>query len=163
MLKQLLRALVVGTAESAGGYVRGSPRQTALAMFIVGVYSVSTGFSDSINDAVFNATAYSETTPYVSLHQADPGTTGASEVSGGSYARQAPPAVASSGGTYTSNADVDFTGMPDTTADDISHAGVWDAVSAGNFLIGAALAAPKVTNSGDTFRIASGNLTCATT
>ena len=161
MLRRLIRALVVGTAEETGGYRRGSPRQTALALLIGGMYSVSTGLSDSLNNAIFNNTSYVETTAYVSLHQSDPGTTGASEVTGGSYVRQAAPAVASSSGTYTSNADVDFAGMPDTTADDISHAGIWDASTVGNFLIGAALAAAKVTNAGDTFRIASGNLTCA--
>ncbi len=39
-------------------------------------------------DALGNASAYSVATPYVSLHTGDPGTNGASEVSGGSYARQ---------------------------------------------------------------------------
>lgn len=161
MLSKLLRALVVGTAEEAGGYRRGAPRQTALALFIASLYSVSTGLSDSLNNAIFNNTAYQETTAYVSLHTADPSTTGANETSGGSYVRKAAPGVASSSGTYTSNADIDFTGMPDTTGDDLSHAGIWDAESAGNFLIGAALSAAKVTNAGDTFHIASGSLTCA--
>ncbi len=160
MLKRLIKGLVVGTAEEAGGYRRASPGHTALGLLIAGMYSVSTGLSDSLNDAIFNATAYSETTAYVSLHTSDPGTTGASEVTGGSYIRKAAPAVASSSGTYTSNADIDFTGMPDTTGDDISYGGVWDAATTGNFLVAAALGAAKTTNSGDTFRIASGSLTC---
>ncbi len=161
MLSKLLRALVVGTAEEAGGYRRGAPRQTALALFMASLYSVSTGLSDSLNNAIFNNTSYVETTAYLSLHTSDPGTTGASEVAGGSYVRQACPGVASSSGTYTSDAAIDFTGMPDTTGDDIGHAGIWDASTAGNFLIAAALDAAKVTNAGDTFRVASGNLTCA--
>lgn len=119
---------------------------------------VSTTLSDSINNAIFNATAYSETTGYVSLHTGDPGTTGASEVVGGSYGRQAAPAVASSSGTYTSNANIDFTSMPAAT---VTHVGIWDAVSSGNFLTGGALSASKSVGAGDTFRIASGNLTCA--
>ena len=35
---------------------------------------------NAILDAIFNATAYSVATPYISLHTADPGATGASEV-----------------------------------------------------------------------------------
>jgi hypothetical protein len=40
---------------------------------------------------------------YLSLHTADPGTTGANEVSGGSYARQAITWNAASGGEQTSS------------------------------------------------------------
>jgi hypothetical protein len=41
------------------------------------------------------------TTAYVSLHIADPGTTGANEVSGGAYARQGPIAFANAGAEPT--------------------------------------------------------------
>lgn len=161
MRRRWAAALVRGMTEVFGR--RLTPDQIGLALFLGRMYSVSTTLRDSLNNAIFNATAYSEANVYLSLHQSDPGTTGASEVTGGSYARQAIPKVASSSGTYTSNADIDFTGMPDTTGDNISHVGVWDAVSGVNFLIGAALTTAKVTNSGDTFRIASGSLTAAWT
>jgi hypothetical protein len=105
-------------------------------------------------DAMFNATAYSETQLYLSLHTADPGATGANEVTGGSYARQTIPKVASSGGTYTSNANIDFAGMPACT---VTHVGVWDALT-GNFLYSAAVTS-KAVNAGDAYRIASGSLT----
>ncbi len=106
-------------------------------------------------DAVFNATAYSVTTPYISLHTADPGETGASEVSGGSYARQSGTFIAASGGTLDNDAIMDFTDMPAVT---VTHMGVWDAASGGNFLWGGVLVASKTVNAGDTFRFPVGNL-----
>ena len=109
-----------------------------------------------LNDALFNATAYSETSVWLSLHTADPGTTGASEVSGEGYGRQQSPAAASSSGTYTSGSDLRFDGMPAGT---VTHAGLWDAETGGNFLAGTALTASVTVNSGDSFRILAGNLT----
>ena len=51
--------------------------------------SISNYLENKLLDAVFNATAFNVTgDPYISLHTADPGETGASEVTGGSYARQ---------------------------------------------------------------------------
>lgn len=117
--------------------------------------SISNYLEDELLDAVFNAGAFSVTTPYVSLHTADPGETGASELSGGSYARQSASFGAASGGAVANDAQVEFTDMPAAT---ITHVGVWDAASAGNFLWGGALSASKTTNAGDTFRIPTGDL-----
>ena len=117
--------------------------------------SISDYLENELLDAVFNAGAFSVTTPYVSLHTADPGETGASEVSGGSYARQAGSFSVASGGAVENDANINFTDMPATT---VTHVGVWDAASAGNFLWGGALSASKTTNAGDTFQIASGDL-----
>lgn len=87
---------------------------------------------------------------YVSLHTADPGETGASEVTGGSYARQQVTNVnwdAAVGGVADNAAAITFANMPAAT---VTHAGVWDAVTAGNFDGGGALTASKVVGSGDT-------------
>lgn len=94
---------------------------------------------------------------FISLHTGDPSTTGANEVTGGSYARVAETLDAASGGSKT-NASVvmDFTGMPAAT---VTHFGVWSASSAGTFLWGGALAASKTTTSGDTFRFPTSSLT----
>lgn len=107
-------------------------------------------------DAVFNATAFSVATPYVSLHTGDPGETGASEATGGSYIRKLGSFAAAAAGAVATDADLNFTGMPAAT---ITHVGIWDAESVGNFLWGGALAASKTTNAGDTFQILSGSLT----
>jgi len=119
--------------------------------------SVSTTLGNGWLDTLRNV-SYAVATPYCSLHQSDPGTTGASEVTGGSYARQAITFSAAAASAMTTSAALTFTSMPDTTGDDISHVGIWTAVSAGTFLIGGALTAAKVTNSGDTFEIAAGDL-----
>lgn len=117
--------------------------------------SISNYLEQAILNAVFNNTSLAIATPFVSLHTADPGETGANEVTGGSYARQSGSFGAASGGAISSDAGVSFTGMPAAT---ITHVGVWDASTAGNFLWGGALAASKTTNSGDTFTIATGDL-----
>ena len=57
-----------------------------------------TGLSSSGEAAVL---APLTTTAYVSLHTADPGNTGTSEVSGGGYARQGPITFASAGSNPT--------------------------------------------------------------
>jgi len=94
---------------------------------------------------------------YISLHTGDPSTTGANEVTGGSYARQLEALAAASGGSKTnSGAAIDFTGMPTAT---VTHFGVWDASSGGNFLWGGALIASKSVTSGDTFRFPTSSLT----
>src|SRR5262245_34229377 len=81
-----------------------------------------------------------DTTRYVSLHTADPGDTGASEVSGGSYARvqrDASDANWSAGtgtdGTTDNVATITFP-TPSANWGVATHLGLWDAASAGNFL-----------------------------
>lgn len=109
-------------------------------------------------DAIFSQAAYTPTNIYMSLHTADPGETGTSEVTGGSYARQTVTSSfgAASGGTVTSTANIQWTNMPAVT---VTHIGVWDATGAGNFIWGGTLTASKTTNAGDTFLISSGNAT----
>ncbi len=89
----------------------------------------------------------------VSLHTADPGETGASEVTGGAgpYARQTPTFANASGGAKALSAALNFTGMPACT---VNYVGIWDAASAGNFLFAQTVAAlAKTVNAGDTFQI----------
>jgi hypothetical protein len=79
---------------------------------------------------------------YVSLHTADPGTTGASEVVGGTYARVAVTWTASSGGSSASNAGALTINLPATTT--AAYFGVWSALTVGTYYIGGALS-PAVT------------------
>lgn len=69
---------------------------------------------------------------WASLHTADPGTTGTSEVSGGSpaYARKAITWNAASGAGLDNNANPVFDVPAGTT---ITHFGLWSASSAGTF------------------------------
>lgn len=93
---------------------------------------------------------------FVSLHTADPGTTGASEVTGGTYARVAVTWNAASGGTVTNSGALSINLPASTTA---AYFGVWSASTAGTYYIGGALS-PSVTTgaSAGTVTIASGSL-----
>jgi hypothetical protein len=125
--------------------------------------SISDFLENELLDHVFNNAAYtSPTNTYISLHDGDPGETGANEISAGgnTYARQEASFAAASGGSVATDAQEEWTDMPDCesggTNEQLSHVGIWDTVSAGNFLWGGALTTPKNINAGDTFRIASG-------
>lgn len=118
--------------------------------------SISNFLENKILDHVLRNTAYTPAaTVYVSLHTADSGETGASEVSGGSYVRKAASFTAAASGATETSADLTWTSMPAAT---LTHVGIWDASTAGNFLWGGALSSAKVVNSGDTFKIAAGDL-----
>ena len=88
---------------------------------------------------------------YVSLHTADPGTTGASEVTGGSpaYARKAVTWAAASGGSMSLTAGVTF----DVPAATVTHFGVWSAVSAGTYYGGGALSASETFAAQGTYQL----------
>ena len=77
--------------------------------------------------------AFGAAATHLSLHTGNPGSTGASEVTGGSpaYARKAAQWAAASGGSKAlSNAPL-FDVPAQTT---ITHVGVWDSATAGRFL-----------------------------
>lgn len=111
---------------------------------------------NALLNAVYNATAFGLSgNPFVSLHTADPGETGASEVVGGSYARQQADFAAAAGGATSNAAAVEFTGMPAVT---VTHVGIWDAVTVGNFLWGGPLTTPRSPSAGDTLRFLTGEI-----
>ena len=120
-------------------------------------------FSNYLENALLNAvlrnTSYtSPATVYVSLYTSDPtdADTG-TEVSGGSYARTAVTFGAPSNGVSTNSADVTF---PTATASwgTVTHIGIHDASTAGNLLFHTPLDTSKTIDSGDIFKITSGNL-----
>jgi hypothetical protein len=120
-------------------------------------------FSNYLENALINAvlrnTSYtSPAAVYVSLYTSDPtdADTG-TEVSGGSYARTAVTFGAPSNGVSTNSADVTF---PTATAGwgTVSHIGIHDASTSGNLLFHTPLDTSKTIDSGDIFKITSGNL-----
>lgn len=119
-------------------------------------------FSDYLEtkvlDHVFGGTAYTApSTLYVALFTAAPSDSGGgTEVSGGGYARQTI-AFTTSGDTTSNNAAIEF---PTATANygTVTHVGVYDASSAGNLMAWAALTSSKTIETGDVFRIPSGDL-----
>jgi hypothetical protein len=122
------------------------------------------GFSDYYENKVIdhmlrNQAFTPPSTVYVGLYTAAPTDAGGgTEVSGGSYARQAVTLAAASAGATQNSADITF---PTATADwgTIVAAGLFDAASAGNLLAWNNLTASKTVNNGDTFKITAGSLT----
>ena len=75
---------------------------------------------------------------FISIHSATPGTTGASEISGGSpaYARVAVTWNAASGGAVTNSNALTINFPASATA---AYFGIWSASTAGTYYIGGAL------------------------
>jgi hypothetical protein len=119
--------------------------------------------SNFLEDALINATLRNTTytsvaTVYVSLWTSDPTDAGSgTEVSGGSYARTAVTFAAPSNGVTTNDADVTF---PTATASwgTVGWIGINDALTTGNLLYHTALDTSKTIDSGDIFKISTGNL-----
>ena len=113
-------------------------------------------------NATLNGTAFTAVNdPYVSLHTADPTDAGTgTEVSGGAYARTTASFATASGtsGLVATDADVTF---PTATATwgTVGWIGLWDSASGGNMLYHTALDASKTIDTGDIFKITTGNLT----
>ena len=129
----------------------------------VGVVSI-TGVNQSTNVVTISGTITTLTaSAYVftltsdgSLHTATPGTTGASEVTGGTYGRQGTTwGQPSSGVEATTNAQ-NWTLMPSCT---VTYFGVWSAVSSGTYLGGGALTSSLTVPAGATVAAAIGALT----
>jgi hypothetical protein len=111
-----------------------------------------------INATLRNTTYTSVATVYVSLWTSDPTDAGSgTEVSGGSYARTAVTFAAPSNGVTTNSADVTF---PTATASwgTVGWIGINDAATSGNLLYHTALDTAKTIDSGDIFKISTGNL-----
>ena len=101
------------------------------------------------------------TTAYVSLHTADPGVSGTSEVSGGAYARQGPIAFTETGSEPTVAANSALLSFPAATAawGMIGYFGLWTAASGGTFQGSGMLTIATPVNNGDTARFLVGSLT----
>jgi hypothetical protein len=94
---------------------------------------------------------------YASLHTADPGSDGSSEVTGGSpaYARKAITWGSPSNGSVSSSGNLAFD-VPGSTT--ITHIGYWSADTAGTFLGSRALDTNQTFATQGTYTITSGNL-----
>lgn len=86
------------------------------------------------------------------MHTADPGGTGANEVTGGAgpYARQAVTFNAAAGKHADAVSALNFPGMPAVT---VTHISLWSAASGGTEWLEGSLAVQKSVNAGDTFQL----------
>ena len=122
---------------------------------------MSNFLENALLNATLNATTYTApATVYVSLWTSDPTDAGSgTEVSGGSFARTAVSFATASGtsGNVLNDADVTF---PTATASwgVVGWIGINDAATSGNLLYHTALDTSKTIDSGDIFKISTGNL-----
>jgi hypothetical protein len=112
-----------------------------------------------ILDHVFAGAAYTApSTKYLALFTAiaDGEAGSVTELSGNAYARQTV-AFTTSGNTTSNNAAVEF---PTATGNwgTVTHVGVYDASTSGNLMAYATLSASKTIETGDVFRVPSGDL-----
>jgi hypothetical protein len=118
--------------------------------------NLSNYLENKVLDHILGTTSYTMPTVYLALYTVAPtDSTSGTEVSGGSYERKAVSFNASSSGTATNSANVDFTGMPTAT---VVAVAVCDALTSGNILVYGSLTSSRSVTSGDTLRIASGDL-----
>lgn len=112
-----------------------------------------------INGTLRGTTYTAPTTVYLALYTSDPtdADTG-TEVSGGSYARQAITFGAPSNGVSTNTAAIEF---PQATASwgTIGWIGIRDSLTTGNLLYHTPLDTSKTIDNGDIFKINTSNLT----
>lgn len=111
-----------------------------------------------LNHFFRNTSTTSPTTVYIALYTSDPtdADTG-TEVSGGSYARQAVTFSAPSNGVISNSSTITF---PVATANwgTITHFGIRDASTGGNLLVYGAFETAKTINAGDQLIINPGDL-----
>lgn len=107
---------------------------------------------------VLRNTAYTPpATVYLALLTADPGEGGAlTEITGGSYARQAIAFGAPSGGVVSNSGDIVFTNMP---AASITHVAIMDASTGGNALYYVPLPSPVNVANGVELTFGTGTIT----
>jgi hypothetical protein len=96
---------------------------------------------------VLRGTNYTAVTPYLKIHTGDPGAAGTSNAST-ETTRKALTFAAPSSGTTTASA-VSWASWS-ASAETISHYSIWDASTAGNFLISGQFTASKAVATGDT-------------
>jgi hypothetical protein len=121
--------------------------------------SISDYYENKILDHMVRAQAFTPpSTVYVALFTVSPiDSGGGTEVSGGSYTRQAATFNAASNGFITNSADITF---PQATADwgTIVSVGLFDASTAGNLLWYGDLTASQTVNNGNILKISAGSL-----
>lgn len=106
------------------------------------------------------------TTWYISLHTGDPGKTGANELlvaTDADYVRKLAAFGAATLEVSATTGDLTWTADVAATAYDVTHVGVWDALTGGNFILGGALAVPEGVVAGGSLVLATGRCIAALT
>lgn len=118
------------------------------------------GFAPHVKDKVLDKILRGESfsapaTIYVSLHSDDPGSDGSNEIDGGSYVRKEATFTIASDGYAYSEEDILWNDMPEV---EVTHVGIWDDSSTGDFWWGGSLLEQRSVVEGDSFLIPAGDL-----
>lgn len=112
-------------------------------------------------DAFASGTDYAgNASVYIKLHTGDPGSAGTNNAAANTT-RQLAAWAAASGGSKATNADLEWTSVPNTET--YSHISMWTASSGGTFLGSDDLSSTAAMTAGQTFRIPSGSLVLSLT
>ena len=126
---------------------------------------MTTTLPDTVSESII--ALFTGANVYISLHSADPGKTGASEISGTSYGRilvatstgwSAAGADVTSGGRVKDNSGIVNYGTAGSAWGTITHLGVWTAITAGAFMGGGPLTASQTVASGNAVSFPIGDL-----
>jgi len=120
--------------------------------------SFSNYLENKVLGHVFGGAAYTApSTCYLALFTSNPNEDGSgTEVSGGGYARQSV-AFTVSRNTASNSAAVEYA-TATASYGTVTHVGVYDASTGGNLLVYAALTSSKTIDTGDVFRVPTGDL-----
>lgn len=168
----------VWDASTSGNFLGGAALDTSrtvlngqYAEFAIGDLdiTVATQFGndvlDDIIDALFRNTSM-QYTPYMSLHSADPGGTGASELANAeSYARVAASFGSAAAKACANDANVDSPAATGDGWDQATHLGLWSSgtYGAGTFLWGKSLTVARTVTVGKFFRSGVGDISVTIT
>lgn len=123
---------------------------------------ISTFSGNLVLDWLLDDTAVTRPTAwYLSLHTGDPGLTGANELVTGTdadYVRKAITFAAAASLAKATDAGVTWTANAGATPYIVTHIGIWDALTAGNFLAYGALAVPEPVAAGGALNLAAGRV-----
>jgi hypothetical protein len=115
------------------------------------VANKSEHLSHAVLNAVLRNTALQVTQAFLALRS-----DATTEITGGSYARQAIDFDAPVAGVAESSGDVEFTGMPAVA---VTHGALMDASSGGNELYAGGFATSRTFQAGDVARVPAGSVT----
>ena len=119
----------------------------------------SNSWADYVFSYAFAAASWATQVTFVSLHNGDPGTTGANELSNATYSRSSSGVFAniSIQTSVTTNTSV-ITFPTGGNGETVSYAGIWYGISSGTFLFGGQLTSSFAYNLGVTPVFAAGAL-----
>ncbi len=121
---------------------------------------LSATVSNDFLEWLFNASAMATApaVPWIQLHTADPGSAGTTAVAGNATRKDLSAAMGTAAsGAITNTAAITWTTGEVDTSEDYTHWSIFDASSAGNFLLSGTMTANAVTV-GDEFTIPIGDL-----